>query len=301
MPRPKKMTCDYFSHDKDMRNHRKIKAIRNKLGITGYGIWVMFIETLTGLEENRFKYDSMEVDFMSADFGVSTEELEQFFDYSLKINLIQKSDGFLYSESLNERLENVYQKREKFKAKIEAQKRDKNGQFTQNLNILEKKVIATETTVNGTEMYRERYPMYRATVVSAAEIPQSKVKESKVKHKSIILERDLEHLKENSGRVLSEENNPSEILKKSNLFRQPNPPTKNEVWEFFSRNGGTKEMAKAFFEKYEATGWFLNNSPIVKWGSLANKFLENWKQIESQRTKKGDTPPDVKNVKIKLD
>ena len=78
MPRPKKMTCDYFSHDKDMRNHRKIKAIRNKLGITGYGIWVMFIETLTGLEENRFRYDSMEVDFMSADFGVSTEELEQF-------------------------------------------------------------------------------------------------------------------------------------------------------------------------------------------------------------------------------
>jgi len=46
MARPIKLNADYFSHDAGMRNHRKIKSVRQKFGINGYGIWCMLIEYL---------------------------------------------------------------------------------------------------------------------------------------------------------------------------------------------------------------------------------------------------------------
>lgn len=93
-----------------------------------------------------------------------------------------------------------------------------------------------------------------------------------------------------------EEENRSEKItpQNSNLNRQPNIPTKTEVWEFFSGAGGTKEMAKSFFEKHEGTGWFLSGSPITNFRSLANKFIDSWK-----RNNEKDNPK-TENVKIKL-
>ena len=62
MARPKKEYCDYFSHDRDMRNHRKIKALRTKYGIEGYAIWVMFLEFLTGNDNNIFEKTDIELE-----------------------------------------------------------------------------------------------------------------------------------------------------------------------------------------------------------------------------------------------
>lgn len=68
----------------------------------------------------------------------------------------------------------------------------------------------------------------------------------------------------------------SEILKNSNLFRQPNIPTYDQVFEYFIKNGGTEEMAKNFFNKHEGAGWFVNGSPISNFVYLANNFINNW-------------------------
>jgi len=81
----------------------------------------------------------------------------------------------------------------------------------------------------------------------------------------------------------------------SNLNRQPVVPTKKDVWEFFKGAGGDADMAKSFWEKYDGVGWFLNNSPITNFRSLANKFIDNWK-----RNEKKDAPADSKTVKISL-
>lgn len=81
----------------------------------------------------------------------------------------------------------------------------------------------------------------------------------------------------------------------SNFNRQPVIPTKQEVWEAFSRSGGTKEMAKSFFDKHDGTGWFLNGSPITNFVSLANKFIETWKRNEAK-----NNPTDPSKVKINL-
>lgn len=78
-------------------------------------------------------------------------------------------------------------------------------------------------------------------------------------------------------------------LSKSNLNKQPHIPTKQKVWEVFSRAGGTKEMAKAFWNQYDATGWFHKGSPIESFAGLAHNFIRNWQEIEKKKTKE-DSP-----------
>ena len=93
-------------------------------------------------------------------------------------------------------------------------------------------------------------------------------------------------------------NKETENFKNSNLFRQPKIPSKDQVWEFFSRNGATKDMAKSFYEKYEATGWFLNGAPIINWNTLASRFITNWNNLEASR--KSPRVPETDNTKVKI-
>lgn len=158
MARPKKNYCDYFPHDRDMRNHRKVKAIRTKFGPIGYAIWSMTLEYLTGIDGNEFEYSDVEFELMAGDFGVSAPEIQQLVDYCIKLEMLFLNNGFIHSESLDERLKPVYEKRGTNKDKSKKQLRV-NGKFA-NINTVD----------DG---------------VSATEIPQSKVKESKVKEINI--------------------------------------------------------------------------------------------------------------------
>lgn len=158
MGRPSKNYCDYFSHDSGMRNHKKVRALRSKFGITGYAVWCMMLEYLTGSDGNVFKYDEIEFEFMSGDFGVSVTEIRDTVDYCIRMELLFLKDGFVNSDSLDERLAPVYEKRGVAKERSAQQLRI-NGKFANN---------------NAD-----------AVGVSVTEIPQSKVNESKVNEKKL--------------------------------------------------------------------------------------------------------------------
>jgi hypothetical protein len=111
MARPKRYNADYFSHDNDMRNHRKIKALRGKFGVTGYAFWCMFLEYLTYCDYNHFDFNDSEVELMSGDFGISVTEIHDILHYCIKLELLLHQNGFVRSISLDERLESVYKKR----------------------------------------------------------------------------------------------------------------------------------------------------------------------------------------------
>lgn len=167
MARPPKNNCDYFSHDKDMRNHPKIKAIRAKFKLDGYSTWSMILELLTGSDGNVFEYSDMQFELMSGDFGIEAEKIKEIVDYCIKLELLLNKNGFINSDSLDERLAPVYEKRDKAKELSKEQKRS-----------LGKFVSVTETTespiITVTEMpYDDQFPI--------TEMPQSKVKESKRK------------------------------------------------------------------------------------------------------------------------
>ena len=156
MARPIKNYCDYFPHDRDMRNHRKVKAIRTKFGVTGYAIWSMTLEYLTGIDGNVLEYSDVEFELMAGDFGVSATEIREVVDYCIKLEMIFLNNGFINSESLDERLIPVYEKRGRSKDNSKKQQRV-NGKF-----------VISNSVSNG---------------VSVAEMPQSKVNKSKVNKK----------------------------------------------------------------------------------------------------------------------
>ena len=154
MARPIKNYCDYFPHDRDMRNHRKVKAIRTKFGVIGYAIWSMTLEYLTGIDGNVLEYSDVEFELMAGDFGVSATEIRDVLDYCIKLEMLFLNNGFINSESLDERLIPVYEKRGRSKDNSKKQQRV-NGKF-----------VSSNSVSNG---------------VSVAEKPQSKVNKSKVK------------------------------------------------------------------------------------------------------------------------
>lgn len=76
-------------------------------------------------------------------------------------------------------------------------------------------------------------------------------------------------------------------LSGSNLFRKPMIPTLKQVQESFIQRGGTLEQAQKFFDKYEATGWYLNNSPVKAFASLIPGFISAWNE-KSPAAKPGE-------------
>lgn len=70
-------------------------------------------------------------------------------------------------------------------------------------------------------------------------------------------------------------------LSNSNLYRQPNIPTRQEVEEAFVHQGGTSEMAAKFFETNEVTGWYYKSSPITNFRRLIPGYIAEWKRRET--------------------
>jgi hypothetical protein len=129
----------------------------------------MTLEYLTGIDGNVLEYSDVEFELMAGDFGVSATEIRDVLDYCIKLEMLFLNDGFINSESLDERLVPVYEKRGRSKDNSKKQQRV-NGKF-----------VSSNTVSNG---------------VSVAEKPQSKVNKSKVKETIPSIEEFLSFCKE---------------------------------------------------------------------------------------------------------
>jgi len=95
------------------------------------------------------------------------------------------------------------------------------------------------------------------------------------------LKEGLECKESKEERVHSQNNS----LKNSNLFRQPNIPTYQDVLEHFKKSGGTEEMAKIFFDKHSAVGWFNKGTPISNFRYLVSSFITNFNKFNNGTNK----------------
>jgi hypothetical protein len=148
MARPKKNNADYFSHDSNMRDHRKIKALRANFGHLGYSIFNMLLETLAYSENLRFKNSDIEIEFLAGDFQIEKNQLIKIIEYLEKIGLIKNEHDYIYSPGMIDRLDGLLSKR-----------------AIGRVSAPETLVSAPETLVSAPE-----------TLVSDSQNPQSKVK-----------------------------------------------------------------------------------------------------------------------------
>lgn len=124
-------------------------------------------------------------------------------------------------------------------------------------------------------------------------------RQNRLKKDNNIASYDTSYVPHMEDTLLIDNNKENSVIKNSNLNRQPVIPNKDEVWEVFQRSGGTKEMAKSFYEKYESVGWITNTGAITNFVPLANRFISTWKMIEDDKKKKNE-PTDPTKIKIIL-
>lgn len=169
MARPTKNNAEYFSHDANMRNDLKVKALRRKFGHMGYAVWCYLLETLTGEDGFELDFGTIQQELLAADYDVSPDDLKAVTDYCVDISLLQRSeDGQrLFSEAHKRRFDGLLTKRARDRERLE---RMKSKQKPETVHVSEAKIEFSED--------------YRADN-SHSKVKERKEKESKVK-KSIV-------------------------------------------------------------------------------------------------------------------
>jgi hypothetical protein len=164
MARPKRYNADYFSHDAGMRNDPKVKALRNKFGNDGYAVWGMMLEVLTASDYFTRSIDEIEIEILSADFGIEPELFSEILSYMVRLRLLQTGDNCEYlSQKLSDRMQSVVDKRRNSKPKgvsvtESTQSKGKESKVKKTKEIEERKKEFKELTKNKwVELGAEKY------------------------------------------------------------------------------------------------------------------------------------------------
>jgi transcriptional regulator with AAA-type ATPase domain len=113
MARPTKHNVDYFSHDCDMRNDIKIKALRRKYKHLGYSIYNITLELLGDTEYFQMKWDDTTIELLTADYDCDIDELKEVINYCIQLNLFQLTHDYLHCDNFTKRLEETVLSRRK--------------------------------------------------------------------------------------------------------------------------------------------------------------------------------------------
>jgi hypothetical protein len=140
----------YFPHFSNARHDRKIRRLRKELGIEGYGIYFMLLETLR--DQHDFMYPLSDCDLLAEEFGTSDAKIKtvicnyELFDF--------EEDGKFFSPKMLVYLEPYFKMREQ--------------------RIQAGKASAVKRMLND-----------RSTTVQQSKVNESKVNESKVKESKV--------------------------------------------------------------------------------------------------------------------
>ncbi len=113
MVRPLKNSADYFPHDADLRNDRRIQAVRRKYGLEGYAVYSMMLETLTDCPGFRWQWTSLELELLAGDFGMDSDRLGEILTYMVELGLYKREGQYLWSDPLLARFAGLLEKRQR--------------------------------------------------------------------------------------------------------------------------------------------------------------------------------------------
>ena len=241
----------YFSHDYSAHNDFKILFLRQQLGIEGYGIYWFLIETLANADGIL---PLKVIPALSMQMHTTEAKVEAVIK---NFELFEISENDFFSIRLNKNLQKLQDLKETNSKKGLKSAELKRLKMLNNSTAVEPQLNRGSTKERkGKEKKRKELEEYNSFKDTESNKEQNK------------LERDTTR---------------NILLEKSNLFRQPNIPTQEQVWEVICRAGGTKEMAESFFQKYESYGWITSNGAITNFVPLANRFVYNWKKNDEKK------------------
>lgn len=174
-----KETC-YFSHDANAKDDFKIMLLIEELGLEGYGIFWVLIETLR--EQQNYKYPLKLLSVLARKYNTTLAKLEVVVrNYHL---FEIEDDCFFYSRSLNRRMEVMHKaiEQRKIAGQISAIKRKKKQE--EQLKQLQMNLSESDST---------KRPLNEC-LTSAQQIKENKIKEKEKKEKKRSVEEDIKFL-----------------------------------------------------------------------------------------------------------
>lgn len=269
--------ADFFSHDIDMRNDIKVKALRRKFSHTGYAVWCFMLEYLTDCNNFEVLYDEVTQELLAADFDVPVEKLREIIDYCTRIGLFQQEDGKLFSRAHQRRFVRMLEARQR---RAEAARR--NGRKGGNPNF---KKGQPNPYYNTTESVMEDNP--NITQDNPSNVEDSSVDDTPINPKGFstppvtrVRNRQTQctcgtatgtQCKRYATWRIGEEfycNQHAKDILGDIVEKQPQmrfiPPTTNEVRAYAQKKGYNID-AEHFVDYYTSNGWRVGRNPMKDW------------------------------------
>ena len=154
MARPQRLNADYFSHDSDMRNDPKIKALRKNFGFLGYSVWCFLLEMLTDQDNFRLLWTDLNIELIAADFDCDYQQLKDVADYLVRLDLMQKDENYLVCKKQVDRLDPLIQKRKRRRTDVMDDHNAVNKELwtSETPKIVVSDVCNTQTKLNKTKL-----------------------------------------------------------------------------------------------------------------------------------------------------
>jgi len=267
MARPQKNNADYFPHDNGMWSDRKIVALRNRFGLTGYAVWNLLLETLCESESFEIAFDDSEVELLANFWGLETAKLKEVITFMERLKLIKIDNGLLWSDKLKERLKPVLDERERKRNWSRKRwQKDGNGEEADGEN----EVLDVANPSHSEEQSA-------SSILKESKGNKSKEKESKLN------ESKEDRIERISGEILTPSQKARKFLTE---IENSNLPDSDERKKFFSY--WTEKNKSGTKERWELEKTFEVEKRFATWQINAQKFNNsNYGKNQSNRIRSG--------------
>jgi DnaD/phage-associated family protein len=157
MPRPVKHTAEYFSHDADASSGRTLSILFNHFGHEGLSAWWQLLERISSTDNHVIDTRNPEsFEYLASVMRFKPERLKAILDKMAELEAIDPElyqSGLIWSQNFVDRLEPLYKTR--------------------------KQQLPTRPTL----LIQETPLISKETPLIISEIPQSKLKETKLKER----------------------------------------------------------------------------------------------------------------------
>lgn len=266
MARPQKNNADYFPHDNNMWGDRKIVALRNRFGLTGYAVWNLLLETLCESENFEIDFDDTETELLANFWGLDTEKLKEILTFMERLKLINIDKRKLWSERLKERLKPVLDERER-KRKWARKRWEKDG-TSEELDG-DNEVLDGNNPSNSEESTATR--TQKESKGNKSKEKESKSKKSKKESKGI------------SNEILTPSKKARKFFKEIEEAKLPDHDEKQKFFNYWTEKNksGTKE-------RWELEKTFDVGRRFQTWQNNAQKFNQsNYGKSQGSRGRSG--------------
>jgi len=267
MARPIKNGLDYFPMDVHACDQFKVELVEAKYGMEGFALLIkLYMKIYSQWYFMQYSEDYGMI--LSRRFGVSYERFKEMLDFFIQKDLFDRKlfeeKQILTSRGIQERWLRGCEKRAKINIKKESWLIDASTVFEG--EKLSKICIIGEAGVSSGSL--------------PVETPQSKVEEIRLEERRERVEQEAPapaHAPARGDSVIQEPN-PVE-LKPNGEKKEFTPPTMEGIKEYIQTLGynpaKANEDAERIFNYYDAVGWVVGRSPVIKWRPLVRKWMSN--------------------------